>query len=82
MEWLKTTFKQYCESQGYIILQDDLKFIEKKLLCMPTHKRRPILFEYCNVWKRAMENERDSNKRQSTGRTAANKFLNQYKDIR
>ncbi len=71
-------FKTYCEKQGYNIIRDDLKFIEKSLHLLPDEKRRPVLFEYCKRWQQAMDSERDVNKRQSAGRRAANLFLLKY----
>ncbi len=80
MHWIHSTFKQYCEKNGYLLLHDDFKYIENALRCIPTHKQRPLMFEYCNVWNHAMLIEPDSNKRQSVGRRAANNFLLQHKE--
>lgn len=75
MHWFYTSFMEYAKKQGYAMLREDLRFIEKTLSLLPTHTRRPILYEYCQVWDRAMKKETDKNRAQSSGRRAANQFL-------
>lgn len=78
MKWILDSFKTYCAKQGYDLVKDDLKFIEKSLNLLPSDKQKLVLFEYSKRWQQAMDGERDSNKRQSVGRRAANLFLLKY----
>lgn len=75
MFWINTTFKEYCKKQGYDLMKDDLKFIEKTLRCLPTHTHRPLLMDYCQIWQKAMNDEPNAIRKQSQGRRAANLFL-------
>ena len=75
MYWLKKSFVPYCKTQGYDIMQDDLKFIEKSLKTFREPERRPILYKYAETWRQAMSAEQNELKKQSAGRRAANLFM-------
>ena len=80
MNWLRTTFKDWCAKEGYYLLKEDITFIERTLKQIPTHEQRPLIYEYCKIWRKAMLEEKDPSRQQARGRRAANLFLLEQKE--
>ncbi|WP_322003343.1 hypothetical protein [Marinobacter alexandrii] len=84
MTHLKSGCEAYPEQDQYIplstrlslpLLPEDNRFLHLRLAALPTEKHAWILQKYRRHWTTASEAEPNTNKKQNTGRRAANRWL-------
>jgi hypothetical protein len=68
-------FSDYAKAEGLELLREDIAFIRKRLLKMPSGLHRGILRHYVECWKDGMLKCRDALKTQNVGRQRANEYI-------
>lgn len=75
MNFLYTTFKEYCKKKNILVMHDDFKFIQGRIRFLSQNEQKLVMRDYTEKWLSILKSESKSSPNQNLARFECNMWL-------